>query len=597
VIEDGGRKRAPRAPVGATEAPTGAASPVEERTLIVVGHGTYESFRLPDAGTVTLGRSKSCEIRIDHSSISRRHATLHLGDGIEIEDLGSANGTRVRGQKLATGVRVAVRPSEVIDVGSLMVIAQECTAPLRRRRIWNHDAFEERVDEECARAEHAAASFTVLRVTAPEAARDAVEQALSQAVRRFDVVGRYGPGEWEAIVLGSDADGRAIVERVLAAAPIVRIGTASYPRDGRDSLSLAEAAVARVRGEEAPERPRVTAVSMPELERLVSRVAEGNISVLILGETGVGKELIAARIHELSSRRAGPFVRINCAALSATLLESELFGHVKGAFTGADRAKPGLLEAAHGGTVLLDEVGDLPAETQVKLLRVLEQREILPVGAVSPRAIDVRFLAATHRELEREIRRGAFRQDLYFRLAGITLRIPPLRDRTDEIPALADTFLREAVASHDGRRLPTLSPEALRLLQRYPWPGNIRELRHAIERAVLLGTADTIEPEHLPIEKLRDDEVVYSRTPWPAEEAVAPPAPAPPAAASPPPDEDLDARAADLRVEFDRLERQRILRALDDCGGNQTRAAQALGISRSKLISRLDQYGVPRPRK
>jgi DNA-binding NtrC family response regulator len=221
---------------------------------------------------------------------------------------------------------------------------------------------------------------------------------------------------------------------------------------------------------------------------------------------------------------------------------------------------------------------------------VLEEREILPVGAVVPHAIDVRFLAATHRDLERETHNGGFRQDLYFRLAGITLRIPALRDRTDEIPKLAEMFLRDAVPEASDRLVPSLSPEALDLLVRYPWPGNIRELRHVIERTVLLSNSDTIEPADLPIDKLMN-EVVYSRASWPAE----PPAPPPPA---------VEARdtsefdtPTDLQAELERIERERILRALDSCGGNQTRTADMLGISRSKRISRLDQYGVPRPRK
>jgi DNA-binding NtrC family response regulator len=218
----------------------------------------------------------------------------------------------------------------------------------------------------------------------------------------------------------------------------------------------------------------------------------------------------------------------------------------------------------------------------VKLLRVIEQREILPVGAVEPRSIDVRFLAATNRELDVEIQRRTFRQDLYFRLAGITLRIPPLRERVGEIAGLAARFLRE------HRPDLTLSPAALRLLERYHWPGNIRELRHTIERAALLCTGATIEPAHLPLDRMADGEAATALEVLPEPE----PEPRAPLAANPAP-----ASVADLSTEIDRLERERILRALDECGGNQTRAAEMLGISRSKLISRLDSYGVPRPRR
>jgi DNA-binding NtrC family response regulator len=265
---------------------------------------------------------------------------------------------------------------------------------------------------------------------------------------------------------------------------------ALFPGDGATRshwARLLAAAPARARSAGARRADQVIGSRWPA-ERLVQRVAEGSISVLIIGETGVGKEVLAGRIHELSPRRERPFVRINCAALSETLLESELFGHERGAFTGADRAKPGLLATADGGSVLLDEIGELPAATQVKLLRVLEQREILPVGGLKPVPIDVRFLAATNRDLEQEVRRGSFRQDLYFRMAGITLRVPPLRHRADEIPKLAAAFLGRAC--QEMKRAPSvLSAEALRLLCGYSWPGNIRELRNVIERAVLRAPA------------------------------------------------------------------------------------------------------------
>jgi DNA-binding NtrC family response regulator len=333
---------------------------------------------------------------------------------------------------------------------------------------------------------------------------------------------------------------------------------------------------------------------MLAIERLVERIAPSTISVLILGETGAGKEVLAGRIHQASPRARGPFVGLNCAALSESLLESELFGHERGAFTGAIAAKPGLLESAEGGTAFLDEIGELPLAMQVKLLRVLEERKVTRVGSVKPRAIDVRFIAATNRDLELEIERGRFRQDLYFRLNGVSLVVPPLRQRVNEIRGLAVAFLAQASRQAGHAHPPPLSPEALALLEGYGWPGNIRELRNVVERALLLCTGDAISPAHLPVEKLR------------ATLAVAPPRPHAPPLSSPPsaaPSPVAEARTIELPlpIEIDRhvreIERQRIREALSNAGGNQTEAARLLGVSRRTLINRLEAYGIKRPRK
>jgi transcriptional regulator with PAS, ATPase and Fis domain len=307
---------------------------------------------------------------------------------------------------------------------------------------------------------------------------------------------------------------------------------------------------------------------MQRLHRLVELVAKSTISVILLGETGVGKEVIAETIHRKSARTRGPFVRLNCAALPDNLLESELFGYERGAFTGAVTPKPGLLEAAHGGTVFLDEVGELPLATQAKLLRVLESGEVTRVGSLKPRPIDVRFLSATNRDLDAIVESGAFRRDLYYRLNGISIQIPPLRERRSEIRAFTRAFLREATKKA-GRMDITLSPGALAKLEEHSWPGNVRELRNVVERAALLCAGDVIEPEHVLLG------TTAGRDGGPA------PAPSRPQVAA-------DAGAA---------ERQRIIEALEKCGGNQKEAAKVLGISRRTLVYRLDAYGLPRPRK
>ncbi len=322
--------------------------------------------------------------------------------------------------------------------------------------------------------------------------------------------------------------------------------------------------------------PQTEDQAMKRLHQLAERAAAGTINVIVTGETGVGKELLSETVHRLSPRRDGPYVCLNCASLSETLLESELFGHERGAFTGAFQAKAGLLETAAGGSLFLDEVGELSLTTQAKLLRVLETREVSRLGSLKPRRIDVRFIAATNRDLEAEVARGAFRRDLYFRLNGITLTIPPLRERRGEIPHLAATFIGR-ICRELGRPEPQLPPPILAFLEQYAWPGNIRELKNLIERAVLLCDGPAIGLDHLPAEKLDP-----SRAPKPT------PSPQQPLAA---------AAAARARNPTQQNERLRIIEALNACAGNQSRAAQHLGISRRTLVTKLDVYRIPRPKK
>jgi transcriptional regulator with PAS, ATPase and Fis domain len=236
---------------------------------------------------------------------------------------------------------------------------------------------------------------------------------------------------------------------------------------------------------------------MARVTAMITRVAPADSTVLLLGESGTGKELAARAIHRASGRRDRPFVAINCATLTETLLESELFGHEKGAFTGAVARKTGKLEVADTGTLFLDEVGELPAPLQAKLLRVLQERELERVGGTRPIRVDLRVIAATNRDLEAAIRVGTFREDLFYRLNVISLHLPPLRDRTGDLPLLAAHF-----AAHHAARLkrpaPAFAPEARRLIERYRWPGNVRELSNAVERALVLGTGDVVHPEDLP---------------------------------------------------------------------------------------------------
>jgi two-component system response regulator AtoC len=323
----------------------------------------------------------------------------------------------------------------------------------------------------------------------------------------------------------------------------------------------------------AGESLRVVDPTPERATALIRDIAKSGINTLIIGETGVGKEVLAETLHRLSER-TGALVGINCAAIAPALIESELFGHEKGAFTGATHARPGLLEAAAGGTLFLDEVGELPGAAQAKLLRVIETREVLRVGAVRPVAVDVRFVAATNRDLSNEIASDRFRSDLYFRLDGITLEIPPLRERRQQIAPLALEFLRAAYSRRSGGPPLQLAADLMKRLEEYHWPGNVRELKAVIERAALLARGGEIGGHHLvlaaaPRGKRAADAGAGATLADPAVAAWSP-------------------REAE--------ERQRLIEAIERCAGNQTRAAKLLGISRATLVHKLALYRIPRPR-
>jgi two-component system response regulator AtoC len=445
----------------------------EQLQVVVFLGDQVRSFDLPPTGEATIGREEGNTVRIDDPSVSRRHAVLRVGAGVEVEDLGGANGIFLR-EKARPGMA-----NETLSVRQLIKAKTDLAVGER-----------------------------ILLGTA------------SVVVRRTPV----------ADVPELDEPGGDVVVRD----PAMRV-----------------------------------------LYEQAARAARASISVLLLGETGVGKEVMARAIHRRSPRAAGPFMGINCAALTESLLESELFGSEKGAYTGAVAARAGLFEAANGGTVFLDEVGELPLATQSKLLRVLEERVVVRLGSTRPRPIDVRFVAATNRDIEAASQSERFRSDLYFRLAGITLSIPPLRERPAELALLVERFVAAACRELDRAVPLAVAPEALDLLRRHAWPGNVRELRNVIGRAAVLCGGDTILPEHLPPALLKPSA------------AVAPPSPSQPAPAA----------DRDLPEQIRELERARIVDALEKCAGNQSKAADLLGISRRTLVSRLAEYGLPRPRK
>ncbi len=323
--------------------------------------------------------------------------------------------------------------------------------------------------------------------------------------------------------------------------------------------SLNRRATLLERGLTPPDLGRVFVGASPAFSRLselIGRVAAADAAVLITGETGSGKEIVAKLVHARSPRREKPFVVVDCAALQESLLQSELFGHERGAFTGADRAKPGLFEVAHAGTIFLDEIGEVSLPTQVKLLRVLDTSTFRRVGGTSEIRVDVRLIAATNRDLSAMVKQGLFREDLFYRLTTISLQVPPLRERDGDVDLLARYFVAQLNERFDRRK--RIGDAALEALRRHDWPGNVRELKHAIEAALVVCDGDEVGPEHLPA-TLR---------------GPAPPRPAP----GPLPT-------------LDQLERDHIRRVLDEVGGHRGQAAKTLGISERNLYRKLKELG------
>jgi transcriptional regulator with PAS, ATPase and Fis domain/pSer/pThr/pTyr-binding forkhead associated (FHA) protein len=601
--------------------------------LLIVGK-QFGTFWLSASGRIKIGRADSCELRLDDPSISGVAALLEIGPPFQLEVVGETEVT-LHGEPVERGRRALVPLGELMTIGNVRLVVQK-RPTTSLRHISAHDYFETRLEEECLRAHRTAAPFAVIHVMAdPRMGEQVVQEILVNALREMDPVACYGPGEYEALLLDTSVEAAERVRlrllgdfesRCLKAT----VGIVCHPRDGRSSHALLAEARSRARPEQEITTDQLVAIApsqgpMQQVMQLVERIGVSDISVLILGETGAGKERLAEAVHKNSRRKNNPMICLNCAALSESLLESELFGHERGSFTGAQARKLGLLETAAGGTVFLDEIGEMPVSLQGKLLRVLEERKVRRVGGLETIPIDVRFISATNRDLENESARGTFRQDFYFRLNGITLVVPPLRERPGEIAHLANHFLVDVCAKIGRTNVPTISEGALALLQQYRWPGNIRELRNVIERAAVLCEKGLITLEHLPVERMRTTFAetrgtvrpdASSRTSTIGESVEATPdsAPAslrvsPPDSRTGPPSEsglmrrgvlnqtDRTPTMDDLRKQLEDHDRQRIVEALAACGGNQTEAARILGIARRTLVNRLEAYGIARPRK
>ena len=601
-----------------------------EYLLVIEGERSW-TVHLPVAGELIIGRGPEVGLSLGDPLVSRRHAHILVGpDGLKLSDRGSRHGTLVNGEPVSAPR--AVRSGDVITVGSTLVVVQRPLRSAAARHMLDLAAFTRRLDEEAERAVYYQRELALLVMRAP-APFDPPRAAavLDARLRLMDSAAFLGDHHLALMLPELESEQATLVAAELspAIAPEVRLacGIAVSPADGVDGDTLLSSA--RAAGDAAspgavllardavrelqagPHRIMIADPGMVQLYDLARRLARSEMPILIQGETGAGKELAAAAIHAFSPRAGGPFISINGAAIPEALAESELFGHARGAFSGATTAKPGHFEAASGGTLFLDEIGELPAQVQAKLLRVLEGGEMTRVGEVKPRRIDVRVVAATNRDLESEVASGRFRRDLFFRLGAARLELPPLRDRPRDIAVLARTLLAET-CDRLGRPVLALSVTAAQALFLHDWPGNVRELKNALDYAAAAApdTAHEIEAWHLPaqlamvarragdgaagpafrnglaarpvLETLSDPR--ESRTAnFPAagdemveiEEAAAPPPGFRPIA-----DEVRD------------LERLRMIEALRATGGVQNRAAERIGMPGRTFATKLKRYRI-----
>ncbi|MEM8883985.1 MAG: sigma 54-interacting transcriptional regulator [Planctomycetota bacterium] len=556
---------------------------------VVQGRSTSEEFRFEES--VTIGRATDADVRVFDEAASRRHAIVQR-DGTDwvAVDNRSVNGLYVNGRRverhvLKSGDEIAVRNLTLLflDDGATdrPTVVSDRALQIESRLEPSAAAVRGREEELLGRL---AALYRFhgilteprrrLRALIPAQLEEIFAPARAAVVLPEGDHGRYSRSvvehvrqQQEAILVREPEaqlpqSASIVAERILSAmaAPLGDVGAlyvdrvegeAFTPEDLEMLGSLAQAALPALRGVRAgPAAPSRAAgmigesAPMRSLQAEIARVAPSDATVLVTGETGTGKELVAAALHQQSARAPGPFVAVNCAAFVETLLEAELFGHEKGAFTGADRARAGRFEQAHKGTIFLDEVGELAPGLQAKLLRVLETREFHRVGATKPTRVDVRIVAATNRNL----RDGEFREDLYYRLGVVTLECPPLRARGDDIARLAEHFLGDKRFT-DG---------AMAKLRAYPWPGNVRELRNVCERCAVMADGDEVDVEALPIE------VRLGRQ---------------------------ETQGGEVRT-LKEMEQEMVARALEATGGNRTKAAALLGITYPTLKKKIDAFGL-----
>jgi DNA-binding NtrC family response regulator len=558
-------------------------------SLVVYHRGGADVLGLHEGGALIVGRTRPSDLAIADASLSRQHARFTLSAGtVFVEDMGSTNGTLVNG--VAVRGVTAVQPGDEVGLGAVLAsVHGPALSGARPKGLEGHDRFQRALEDELERARHYGRKAALLLVRSGAGDKAHVGKFSARVLDRLRPVDRgglYCSDTVEALLTETTLEDALACARAITAESSLCCGLAIFP----DAATTADALLAATRrsllqatlatpvsvaGSEGARTwmadataPVVESAVMREVFTTVERLARSTIPVLIVGETGAGKEVVARRIHGRGARAGHPLISVNCGAIPAQLVESTLFGHEKGAFTGAVKQHEGVFEAAKGGTVLLDEIGELPAAAQAALLRVLEAKRITRVGGNREIDVDVRVLAATNRDLDEMCATGAFRTDLLYRLNAMTLRVPPLRERRDEIPAMIAHFMREAAAAAGAAH--SVADEAMAALLAHAWPGNVRELKNAIERAVVIARADLVTVDDLPervrgaVEPARSKTVVLSAVP------IA-----------------MSGEAADFKTRMAQHEARVILDALEAANGVQTRAAALLGMPLRTLAHKM----------
>jgi two-component system response regulator AtoC len=554
---------------------------VARTTLVFYHRDGAITAHLEKGRSLIVGRAAPSEIEIHDLNLSRQHARFSWDDhGLWVEDLGSTNGTKKNGEPVRDNAgRVRIAPGDEVSVGPVKVSIHVLSSIDEELRGFDgHDRFVAALADELTRARTFARPLALCMVRGINAKDGSGHVSrwggrLRSQLRPVDRVGIYGP---HAVLVSlpetTAAGAQAFALSMTGGTPPLSTTVVAFPEDGASVEELISAVQSAKRAPSTDERASGSVIAksaaMKAVMATVKKVAQSTIAVLITGETGTGKEVLARAIHDGGARKKMPMRSINCAAIPGTLIESVLFGHEHGAFTGADKQAKGIFEQAQGGTVLLDEIGELAPSAQAALLRVLETKKVTRVGGDKEIDVDVRVIAATHRDLEAMVEAGRFRQDLLYRLNTMTLRLPPLRERTDEIKPLAERFLQEAAkqANNDVR---SIDPKALAALEAYSWPGNVRELRNAIDRAVALAENKTIMLADL-TDRIRGA-TKDAGDPISAGDGALP---------------------SNYKDHLRKYEADLIVKALHKHGGNQTEAAKALGLPLRTLVHKIQTYGI-----
>ncbi|RKH21372.1 FHA domain-containing protein [Corallococcus sp. CA047B] len=586
----------------------------EQRLAVVVQHehGAELGLLTPDV-PLTIGRGEPSILRINDRRLSRVHARFVLSDHrVTVEDLDSKNGSRIAGRRID---KAYLEIGDEVRLGGLPARIHALGSTGQSLRFEGDEPFRRAVEEESARARQFHRPFALLVVRAPRVQRGGDSASHEEHVHRWlervhdrlrpvDRIAPYGSNAMQLLLPETGPEEALRIARAIATAPqgsgpSLVVGVSLYPGTAgtvEELIELARAAANRA-GSEHPVEVTSTApwfdsstvagdtviagAAMRGLLDTAHQVAASRVPVILQGETGTGKEVLARFLHDQGPRRAQRMVRVNCGAIPKELVESTLFGYERGAFTGAGQQKQGVFEEAHGGTVFLDEIGEMPLAAQVALLRVLETGSFSRVGASKEITVDVRIIAATHRDLEGMVAAGSFREDLYYRLNAILLAIPPLRERADELEPLVHRFLRLANEGN-GRNVQGFESATLELLRAYSWPGNVRELKNAIERAVVVARGALLAPGDLPARVQAAGAV--------AERPVSKPSPA--ARAAPGLEPEGASRSHDQVRDY---EANLLRETLVATGWNRTEAAKRLGLPVRTLSYRMQILGLKKP--